>query len=282
MLYQRYPDAHVIQVSQEDYPRLAEQLRSRGYSQNPTALALNDAASSKTYYQQPDTQKNHDCDNQGISSDEESFNIMLDISSDVLRNTPGNNHDNAPILFVIVGTIVVIVWVLYVFKYMFDVATGFRPCGYWNEFSLTSSRITRTINQYAEFDGLTYMTGFRDGLTDVGISIELGHADLQLPQLLSQRLQGRYWLLGPVLRWRFTTSTNPSYFSMNFLAGSTEHDVMGTIAQANLGLQFGLGASAHLGLSWGAMKIDINDHQGILQDRDEYYYLYGINFGFGF
>ncbi|MDH5573525.1 MAG: hypothetical protein OEY89_17305, partial [Gammaproteobacteria bacterium] len=64
--------------------------------------------------------------------------------------------------------------------------------------------------------------------------------------------------------------------------GSTEFDAMGTIAQANLGLQFGIGDSFKLGVSWGAMNINLNNTQGIVSERDQYYYLYGVNMGYQF
>lgn len=267
-LYQQYPNAKVLHVATEDYPQLAQQLRSQGYNQTAPATGS--------------IRKSDDCDNNSTSAGEESINVMLDVSSDVLNSSSGGNRDSAAVLFVIVGTVLIVVWTLYVFKYFYDVATGFRPCGYWSQLTLASSQISSNTNEHADFNGINYMTGFRDGATEVGISFEMGQADVLLPQLLNQRLRGRYWLLGPVLRWRMSNTKNPHYFSMNFLAGSTEHDEMGTIAKASLGLQFSMGNSAHLGFSWGAMNINIKDKQGILQNHEEYYYLYGINFGFGF
>ena len=273
-LYQQYPNAKVLQVATEDYPQLAEQLRSQGY--HPTEPV----ADNPDYPAQ--VKKSSNCDDIDTSASEESIHVMLDVSSDLMNGASGGNGNDAAVLFVIVGTVLIVVWTLYVFKYFYDVATGFRPCGYWSQFTLASSQISSRTNEYADFNGLNYMTGFRDGATEVGISIEMGQADVLLPGLLNQRLRGRYWFLGPVLRWRMSNTTNPHYFSMNFLAGSTEHDEMGTIAKASLGLQFGMGDSAHLGFSWGAMNIDLKDNQGILQNHEEYYYLYGINFGFGF
>jgi len=49
------------------------------------------------------------------------------------------------------------------------------------------------------------------------------------------------------------------------------------LARANLGLQFALTGSLHLGLSWGVMNIDLNNDQGILSARDSYEYFFGIN-----
>lgn len=278
----QYPNAKILHVSTEQYPQLVEQLRTQGYSQAAIRLASNDGYSTDTDDTQSNTKSSDDCGNNGSSAGEESIQFMLDVSSEALEGASGGNDETAAIVFVVIGTVLVVVWALYVFKYLYDVSTGFNPCGYWSEFTYASSRISGSSNEYADFNGIKYMTGFRDGGTEVGISIELGQAEILLPQLLNQRLEGLYWLLGPVLRWRMSTGKNPHIFSMNFLAGSTEHDEMGVIAQASLGVQFGLGESMHLGFSWGAMNIDVKERQGILNDSDEYYYLYGVNFGFRF
>ena len=95
-------------------------------------------------------------------------------------------------------------------------------------------------------------------------------------------LKGRYWLLGPILRWRFSDDINPNYFQMNFIAGTTEHDEVGMLAKASLGFLFGVGDSMQLGFNWGAMNIDLNENQGIITERDQYHYFYGINVGFKF
>ena len=281
-LYKQYPNAKVLRVSAERYPQVAEQLRSQGYNQAAAQLALNDAPALVTPGTQADKKLSDDCGDTGTSAGEDSINVMLDASSDILNTSSSQNHNEAAVVFVIVGTILVVVWTLYVFKYFYDVAAGFRPCGYWSELTLAANRISGSRDGYARFNGINYMTGFRAGATEVGISIELGEADVKLPQLLDQRLQGNYWFIGPVLRWRMTRENNPHYFNMKFLAGTTGHDEMGVIAKANLGIQFGLGESTHLGFSWGAMYLDVKESQGILHDRNEYYYLYGINFGFGF
>ena len=57
---------------------------------------------------------------------------------------------------------------------------------------------------------------------------------------------------------------------------------MGVIAQATLGLQFGIGDAMRLGLSWGAMNINLKNDQGIISDDEQYYYLYGLNVGYRF
>jgi len=276
------PDkAKVIHVQPGDYPQLAAQLYNQGYRPSSTHLASNETPPDKSQSRSLQTNSSTDCNKDSSSASEESIEVMIDFSNDMFRSSSNSNNDAAPLIFVVIGTIVVIAWALYVFKYIYDISTGIQPCGYWSQLTFRTSRITGAPDHYAKFRGIKYMTGFRDALTEIGISIELGHADILIPTILNTHLKGNYIFLGPVLRWRISNIT-PHYFSMSFLAGSTEHDKMGLIAQANAGFQFALNKHTHIGLSWGAMNIDVNEDQGIAQNQDDYFYLYGINFGFDF
>ena len=287
-LLEKYPDAKVIRVSPEEYLALEKRLQQRGYRQSevvPLQLAQNNAARD-TAIAEPvyaDAVSSRDCvDNKGDeSTGEDSFRVMLDITDDMM-NSRGSSSDSAAVLFVIVGTVVVIIWSLYVFKYLYDVSLGNAPCGRWNEFAVVGSSASTGDTQHARFNGLRYSAGIRDGLMDVGVSLELGEADILLSEVGVLELKGRYWLLGPVLRWRLSQGINPSYFQTNFVAGSTEHDEVGLLARASLGLLFGVGDSLQLGLNWGAMNIDLNENQGVITQRDQYHYFYAINMGFRF
>lgn len=279
-LLQQYPNAKILRVSAEEYPQLASQLQSQGYNQANSQLASNDNTSQVSINTQPVAAEAGDCGGNNQSADDSSVQFMLDVSSDMLGSS--GDSDGAAVVFVIVGSVLVVVWTLYVFKYLYDVASGFNPCDPWHEFTAASSRISSSSTERADFHGLKYMTGFRDGATEVGFSVELGNADIFLPQLTNQRLQGTYWMLGPLLRWRMSAGNNPHYFDMSFVGGSTDHNETGLIAKATIGMQFGLSDNMHLGLNWGAMNIDIKESQGLLNDGNKYYYLLGANFGVRF
>ena len=294
-LLEKYPDAKIIRVSPEQYQRLENKLQQQGYQQSeviPLQLTQNEieyehgfepeVVNSSVVESQDDENLSGDCvEKRGEKAGEDSLRIMLDITDDAMR-TGGSSGDDAAVLFVIVGTVVVFIWTLYVFKYFYDVALGVAPCGRWNELAVVSSSVSTGEGQHAFFNGLRYSTGFRDGTLDVGIGFELGQTDILLSEVGTLELQGRYWLVGPVLRWRLSPVKNPSYFQMSFVGGSTEHDEVGLLAKASLGLLFGLGDSLQLGVNWGAMNIDLDEDQGMITERSQYHYLYGINVGFKF
>ena len=283
-LLEKYPDAKVIHVSSEEYQILEKELQQQGYQQSevvPLQLAQN--STGRIEAKQNDLRLKDDCSNKASeSAGEQSFRVMVDFTDGMMRSGNGSSGDAAAVLFVVVGTVVVIVWALYVFKYLYDVSLGNMPCGLWNELTVVSSAASTGIAQHARFNGLRYSTGFRDGSLDVGLGFELGKTDILLSEVGILELKGKYWLLGPILRWRLSQSINPSYFQMNFTAGTTEHDEVGLLAKASLGLLFGLGDSMQLGLNWGAMNINLNDNQGIISERSQYRYFYGVNMGFKF
>jgi len=288
-LRKQYPNAKVINVEQEDYAQLAESLRSQGYtSQRSTEIEQANTQDAKQ-----DTANNHTTSNKPECNDElltksssqkrsTDVNTAIDISDGIL-DSGGSGGDAAVIVFVIIGAIVIVVWALYVFKYLYDLSTGFTPCEYWYQLTYTSSSISSTEGEFFDMDGLRFTTGFRDDGTDVGIALEMGDADILLLEDTSTlNLDGFYWMLGPTLRWRLSTGYNPHYLHMNFMGGTTQHDEIGVLAKATIGFQIGLGKHFHLGFNFGAMNINLNDELTVISDDDQYHFLYGINSGFRF
>lgn len=287
-LLEKYPGAKIIRVTPEEYPVLVKKLRKRGYSQEESAileLAQHNVLKGVQVVepQSVDLSSRDDCAGSGLeSASEDSVRVMVDFTEDMMRSGNSSSGDEAAILFIIIGTVVLVVWALYVFKYIYDVSVGFKPCGRWNELTVVTSSTSTGADQHARFNGLRYATGFRDGMMDVGISFELGQTDILLREVGVLELKGKYWLLGPMLRWRLSQDINPSYFQMNFVAGTTEHSEIGLLAKASLGLLLGIGEFMQLGLDWGALNINLDEDQGIISDRNQYHYLYGINLGFRF
>lgn len=289
----KYPDAKIIHVSEEEYPALAESLQKQGYQTSNSGSVKHLAAREK--HQQPSQPAetiNHnrmrssnrdDCGNghyrQKEPASDASFQVMVDFSSDMMHSN--GDDKSAAVLFVFIGAVLLVVWTFYVFKYLYDVSLGYHPCR-WSELSVASSSISSNVDQHAYFHGLNYKTGIRNGITEFGISAEIGHSDILLVESGTLRLEGLYWLIGPLLRWRLSSGRNPHYFQMDFLAGSTEHSEVGVIARANLGVRFGISDRVHMSFNWGAMNINLKENQGIIDDRDQFHYLYGINVGYRF
>ena len=287
-LIEKFPNSKVIHISPDAYQKLSETLTYQGYSivdkTNLLAMAENEVEQKNIVAVNSLPQKD-DCNKNSPlkeSIDESSSDLILDISSDMMESSKDTDSNKAAVLFVIVGTVVLVVWTLYVFKYIYDLSAGHRPCDRWNELAFTSRSISGNSNQHANFNGLRYTSGFREGIAGVGLSIEYGQTDILLKETNTPALKGTYWFLGPMLRWKLNSGSNPNYFLMNFMAGSTEHNEIGIIALTNLGFRFSFQEKFQLGINWGAIMIDLDEKEGIISERDKYHYLYGINFGYYF
>lgn len=289
-LLEKYPDARIVSVTPEQYRVLEKELQQRGY--RPSAVLT---LAQNTDVIEPQRQNANiepvsgeeslsgDCVEQDDSSaSEDSFRVMVDVTDDLMNSGNGSSGDDAVVVFVIVGTVVIVVWALYVFKYLYDVSVGATPCGGWNELTALTAASSSTAGQHIRFEGIRYATGFRADALDVGFSFELGQTDILLTEIGTLELQGRYWLMGPMLRWRLSQKANPSYFQMDFVAGSAEHDAVGLLAKASMGLLFGIGDALQFGLNWGAVKINLDENQGIISHRNQYHYIYSASLGFKF
>lgn len=283
-----YPDAKVVRVTPEEYLVLKDKLLDKGYHESATVPLK--MADNKVTNGEPMIHEKHngtgsidDCIKKNDeTAGEDSLRVMVDFTEDIMNSSQGSSGDEAAVLFVIVGTVVVVVWMLYVFKYLYDVSMGNAPCGRWKELSIISNSALTSDDQHARFKGLSYAMGFSEGLLDVGINLEMGRADILLNETGTLELKGQYWMLGPMLRWRLSQGINPGYFQMKFSAGTTEHDEVGRLAKASLGLLFGIGDSMQLGLSWGALNINLNGTQGIITERSQYHSLYSVTMGYRF
>jgi len=294
-LQKDYPNARVIHVTPEEYPALREKLLRQGYLPSglqpvsqyqiaqteppvPAAVPPQEGASLP-----PPPSAEDECKERENDGGESSFHSAIDITHDMVPDNNSGNSDSAAVLFIIVGTVVLVIWTLYVVRYLVDSSMGMTTCGRWSELIYSSSAIGSRSNQHARFNGLRYMHGFNDSGTDVGISAELGNADILLTEVSSLRLQGLYWLIGPMLRWNMNPGGGtPNYFQMEFVAGSTEHPEMGIIAVAKMGFNFGVDKNMRWGLNFGAMNINLHENQGIITNRSQYYFLYGLEFGYRF
>jgi hypothetical protein len=292
-----YPQATVIQVAPDQYPELARDLRRAGYRPHSDAQPLllaaaePDAATTAPQTQppshpQPQAGGSVDCNERSASPSGSGggSNVGIDVNIFGGRHSGGRgSSDGAAAILVIIGAVVLVVWTVYALKYVADAATGASdPCSRrWSEWALTTTAINSYRPQYAYFTGLRYLSGVDHAGLNFGLSAELGHADVLLAEASLLRMQGLYWMVGPLLRWGLSSGANPSYLQMELLAGSTENKEMGVIATAKVGFNFGLTDRLRLGLSYGAMNINLHE-QGIILDRSQFYTLWGLDMGYRF
>jgi len=271
------PGARVIRVTPEAYPALARKLSKQGYRPAKETVALNGEPKIRKSSSDPSEGPPSPDGCGGPTTSDDSLRVAVDATGEAISDW-GAGGDESAVVFVVIGAVVVVVWTLYAFKYLFDLAAGVRPCDAWSDFTFSSARID-DHDLSASFNGVRFLTGVRNEATDFGISAQLGYSDIELPDA-SRTLHGTYWLVGPLLRWSMG-GNNPHYFQMEFLGGSTEHEEVGIIAQATAGVSFGVGNHFRWGVNIGALNIDLSETRGIVEDRT-YRSLLGIEMGYRF
>ncbi len=282
---QNYPNASVIHVSEKEYPGLEQSLRQRGYEQT-RAIHLAQAESQdfhkidKADVRSPDA----DCgskDYRGEEPGQAALRVSIDFTNDMMNSSGRRDDRSAAVVFVVVGTIVVFVWALYLFRYLYDISVGNYQCR-WSDIAFSSTSTYRRLDQYIHFYGVQYQTGASYGSTNFGVSLELGNASIYLTDISSLQLSGLYWMVGPVLQFRMGEKRNPSYFHMSFRAGSTENTEVGVIGEVRVGFHLGISDNAYIGLDWGAMNLKLKETESIISNANQFDYIYGVNVGYSF
>ncbi len=279
-LNEQYPDAKIIHVSREEYPALASWLAQNGYQTAGEQVVLSDSRD-RDSRDMPVTdarapRASDDCDEN--QREAQPPNVFLNISN----STNSRGGGNSEFVFVVIGAIVVVVWTIYAVKYLVDLSVGRRSCGAWSDVAFSSSWGMANGGASNWFGGVRYLTGVRSGSTDLGLSGEIGQAQIHMPEE-SLDVHGLYWLLGPLLRWHMGSgSGNPHYFQMEFLAGTTEHDEVGVIAQAKVGFNFAVGDNFRWGVNIGALNINLSESEGVIGERSQYHSMTGLEWGYRF
>jgi hypothetical protein len=195
----------------------------------------------------------------------------------------GSGEDFAVVLFVVVGVFVVAVWVVYAGVYVADVLIG-REHEYWWDLETHSSWLVGGAEEGALF-GAKLATGIVEQDVQVGIAGEFGYLDMDVDVEDSDRtveLKGMYGLAGPAIRWIMDTGPNPSYFSLELLAGTSEHQETRLISTAKAGLNLGIGDRFRLGLTLGSLYVDLEANEGLPLEQSDFNVLLGAETGFRF
>lgn len=126
----------------------------------------------------------------------------------------------------------------------------------------------------------------KPGRWGVGLGAEIGNMSgvLSVAGGESYNLTGVYGLVGPVLQFA------RGIIQAELLAGTNTQREVGLMSVARLRVRIPLGGSGqaatfggpYLGLSWGAIFINLKEELGVIQDKGKFNMLWGINLGYAF
>ena len=212
----------------------------------------------------------------------------VDVNVNVFNGGGGSHSDSAKVFFIITGIFVVAAFVVYVGKYISDIAHGGKYDLWW-EVIFNNTFLDTDVRQHGRFNGVKIITGFNTSdLIQVALMGELGSADLNLifdedasPQILN--FATTYWMLGATARLLLSNHQyNSNYLYMDLLGGKTNHGETDTIGAARMGFSFGFHDHLRLGVSYGAQYIGLNPNQGFVNNSGQYWYTLGVELGWRF
>ncbi|MGA1826448.1 MAG: hypothetical protein ACMUIP_17475 [bacterium] len=203
----------------------------------------------------------------------------------VLPDVP---DDVAAVIYVVIGFVVVGVLIIYGAKYFYDVMTGTGDYDYWWEVGASSTFFKKGNDEEILGNGSMVGIKFASGIIDqnfrMGLSGEIGYLAVKLHSLFASKfieIDGLYGIVGPAIRFCWG-NINPHYISLEFLAGSSEHDEVGVISTARAGINWGIKEHIRLGINGGALYFNINETEGLFDKKSEFRFIGGIEVGYRF
>lgn len=202
-----------------------------------------------------------------------------------IMHTDWTSSDASLVIFVVIGAVVVLAVVVYAGAYLYDMATGSDEYLHWWNLETQASFLTG--NQSRGYTaGLKLSAGFERNDTRVGAVLESGYLDVGIRQEgQAERLNadGVFVMAGAGVRWIFgETPENPSHFGVELLAGTAWDDQVDVMSVARANLSLGIGSRGRLGFTAGSMFLGLDPTEGILENRNNFTTILGIETGIRF
>lgn len=213
-----------------------------------------------------------------------------------LSSGSGSSGDGAAILFAIIGVVIIIAWIPYVFKFLetlSDDEVEFCP---WYKLQYKFKNIDvygrgedlSSVDRTATFHGVQLSIGsLNPEFNRLGFSAELGTHHIQdefknwNDQRTTNNYHGTYLMVGPSL---FFGSPDSAVLTFDLMAGVSTNEDVSMIGDASMNLSFPLSVvdkkyTPTFNFGLGSSFLNIKDNEGISAKFDEYaIYLTG---GFG-
>ena len=281
-LKRKYPHATIKLVTVEEYAIIKQKLTSSGVELNELPGSYLVASNFDKEDETADTREEKPEPEKESSSYQRSPISSVDF--DLIISGSGSSDDAAVIIFIAIAVFAVVALAFYAGKFIYDVASkkGDRY-GYWFETSFISSAIMSNVEEGSLF-GIKVTTGFKDASTHVGLAVDMGSLDVKLDLENKEELavKGGYVVIGPTIRWHFSTHQESTYYHIDLLAGTTEHKEVGVLSVARTGFNFAIYKNLRSGISIGSMLLNLKESEGLIRKDNNFNMIGSIEFGYRF
>ncbi len=201
----------------------------------------------------------------GISGD-----VKLDLNS--LNNL---RDDSGVVIFVVIGLWAITAFVVYAGKYTYDIASGnYDKYSFHTDlkYSLSSFDFAEDGKGYAS--GVKFTAGAEQNDVMIGVSVEKGTAEAFTAE---SYFESGYVAVGPVVR----KYKDNIYGYIELLGGFTEESVIKSFAIARVGVNEIFKSGFTVGISYGAVFLDLESSSGI-KDYSRFNSTTGGQIGYSF
>jgi len=212
--------------------------------------------------------------------------VHVSTSGDRARHHHGfpSLGDEAVVIFVIVGLVVVAALVVYAPAYIYDVLVNHEEVEYWWDVGTHYTRLLSN-NRSGYMTAMKFASGFTSKGVQVGLAGEIGYIRVDADpgsEKMARTLDGSYWLIGPAIRWLMNEERNPDFPYVELLAGTAEEGDIGVLSVARAGYNWGVNDHLRMGLSIGSVYLNLDADGSLIQDDERFSVVYGAELAFRF
>ena len=173
---------------------------------------------------------------------------------------------------------------IYAVVYVGSAMWGASDYSYWWDLEIRSSALLGSAESGVLVGG-KLGSGIVADDAHAGIALEGGFLNMDVELENSDdivELEGGYVMAGPAIRWADGRDGNPTYFFMELLGGTTEHEEVDLMSVARMGFNLGLGPVVRFGLNIGAMYLGLELDEGLIRKDDNFTTILGTELGIRF
>ena len=206
--------------------------------------------------------------------------LPLDLSLRVGIHGSGN-QDDALLILVVVGLVIVAAFLIYSVAYLYGRLTYQGQQSRWLETGIGFAGFYNGKEQ-GGLSGLRLAMGLKERGFDWGLAGELGRIDARLGVAQSTEtlhLTGLYGAAGPLLLYN---SSARQRFYLELLAGTTQHKEVHILAKAGAGIRRQVSEHLSLGAEVGSLMVSLKPAMGLVREKNDFNLILGLDLAWRF
>jgi hypothetical protein len=205
----------------------------------------------------------------------------------------GGSGQGALIVFVVVGLIIMIAWIPYMFGFIYNAIVNPEDLDFTHTLSFDYDRFYKSdrntdYSLNSKRSGYVYSATYSFYMTQnkashYGFSTQVGKHYIKDEFLFLDKseYEGIFFMFGPSIQYRKLNVPFSGYMQLDLLGGTSDHNSIGLMSSARINLGFVFG-KVLFAIHFSGIYFDVNDNKGILTDENDLLLSYGLKTGYTF